>query len=98
MASKTWRYLALGYLVFYFVAIVIERHGIERAPMSPLERILTAPILLGFVVYGLQRGSLAGRFSSVDRSENPITFWTLVTLGFMYGVFLFCWGMADSFR
>jgi hypothetical protein len=97
MTSKTQRYLAVAYLVLYVVAIAIERHGLERGPMSPIERILTAPILWGFVVYGVQRGSVIGRCSWVNRSENPLTFWIIVTIEFLFGLFLFCWGIRDAF-
>lgn len=61
MTSKTLRYLAVAYLVFYLVAVAIERHGFERGPMSPIDRILTAPILWGFALYGVWRGSVMGR-------------------------------------
>ena len=98
MTSKTWRNLAVTYLAFYVVAIAIERHGIERGPMSPLERILTAPILWGFAVYGVLGGSVMGRFAWVDHSESPITFWIIVTSAFLFGLFLFCWGIRDAFQ
>jgi hypothetical protein len=98
MTSKTQRYLAGTYLVFYVVAIAIERHGLERGPMSPIERILTAPILWGFAVYGIQRGSVMGGFSWVDRSENPLIFWITVSFGFLFALFLICWGVRDAFH
>jgi hypothetical protein len=98
MTSRAQLYLAVTYLVFYVVAIAIERHGLERGPMSPLERILTAPILWGLAVYGVQRGSVMGRFSWIDRSESPIAFWLTVTFEFLFGLFLFCWGIRDAFQ
>ena len=98
MTSKSWRYLAVTYLVLYLVAIAIERHGLQRGPMSPIERIITAPILWGLAVYGVQSGSVMGRFSWVDRSENPLTFWIIVTFEFLFGLFLFCWGIRDAFQ
>jgi hypothetical protein len=85
MTSKTWRNLAVTYLVFCIVAIAIERHGLERGPMSPIEKILTAPILWGLAVYGYQRDSVMGRFSWIDRSEKPFSFWTLIAFEFLYG-------------
>ena len=45
MTRQTWGYLALAYLFFYGVAIVVERQGMARGSISPLERILTALIL-----------------------------------------------------
>jgi hypothetical protein len=87
MNRKTQLCLAATYLVFYVVAIAIERHGLERGPMSPVDRILTAPILWGFALYGVQRGSVMGRFSRIDRSANPFTFWITVTFEFLFGLF-----------
>jgi hypothetical protein len=98
MTNNSWRNLAVTYLALYMVAIAIERHGFERGPMSPIERILTAPILWGFAVYGFQRGSVLGRFSWIDRSEKPFSFWTLIAFEFLYGLFLFCWGIRDALR
>jgi hypothetical protein len=98
MTNNSWRNLAVTYLALYMVAIAIERHGFERGPMSPIERILTAPILWGFAVYGFQRGSVLGRFSWIDRSEKPFSFWTLTAFEFLYGLFLFCWGIRDALR
>jgi hypothetical protein len=95
MTGKTQRYLAVAYLVFYVVAIAIERHGFERGPMSPVERILTAPILWGFAVYGVQGGSAMGRFTWVDRCASPFAFWLIVTFEFLFGLLLFCWGIRD---
>jgi hypothetical protein len=98
MTSKRWRYLAVTYLVLYLVAIAIERHGLQRGPMSPIERIITATILWGLAVYGVQSGSVMGRYSWIDRSENPLTFWFIVTFEFLFGLFLFCWGIRDAFQ
>ena len=98
MTSKTWRNLAVTYLASYVVAIAIERHGLERGLMSPMERILTAPILWGFAVYGVLGGSVMGRLAWVDRPENPITFWIIVTVEMLFGLFLFCWGIYDAFQ
>jgi hypothetical protein len=98
MSSKTWRNLAVTYLVLCVVAFAIERHGLERGPMSPIEKILAAPILWGLAIYGLQRDSVMGRFSWIDRSEKPVSFWTLIAFEFLYGIFLFCWGIRDALR
>ena len=98
MTSKALRYLGFAYLVFYVVAIAIERHGFERGPMSPIERIFAAPILWGLAVYGVQSGSVMGRISLVDRSEKPSTFWVTVTIEFLFGIFIICWGIRDAFQ
>ena len=98
MTSKTWRYLAITYLALYVVAIAIERLGLKRGPMSPMDMILSAPILWGFALYGIQHGAVLGRYSWIDRSESPATFWILVTFGFLSGLFLFCWGIRDALR
>jgi hypothetical protein len=96
MTSRNWRYLTVTYLVFYVTAIAFERHGFERGPMSPMEKILSAPIMWGMAVHGVQGGSVMGRFSRVDRSEKPLTFWMIVTFQFLFGLFLFCWGIRDA--
>ena len=98
MTARGWRYLAAAYLIFYVAAVVIERHGLERSPMYPIEMILTAPIMWGFAVYGLQRGSVMARTSWVGCSENPLRFWSIIAFEFLFGLFLFFWGMRDAFR
>jgi hypothetical protein len=50
MSSKSWRYLAALYVVLYVVFVAIERHGLGRGPMSPIEKILAAPIMRGVAV------------------------------------------------
>ena len=89
---RIWRF------TLYVVVTAIERHGFERGPMSPLDKILAAPILWGFAVYGVQSGSAMGRISRIDRSEKPLTFWTILTFEFLYGLFIFFWGMRDALR
>src|ERR1700716_4007012 len=90
MTSTTRRYLAVTYLVFYVVAVPIERRGFGRGPMSPIDRILTAPILWCFVVYGVQTGSVMGRFflgrslrASIYRLDHRhvgVSVWTVFVL------------------
>jgi hypothetical protein len=63
-----------------------------------MDKILTAPILWGAAVYGILDGSVLSRLSWVDRSESPIGFWAIVTFKFLFGLFLFCWGIRDAFR
>jgi hypothetical protein len=98
MSSKSWRYLAALYVVLYVVFVAIERHGLGRGPMSPIDKILAAPVMWGIAVYGVRGGSVMGRFSWVDRDEKPVTFWTIITFEVLYGLFLFCWGMRDALR
>ena len=97
MTSRTQLYLAVTYLVFYVVAIAIERHGLERGPMSPLERILTAPILWGLAVYGVQAGFREGSFSWIAPSDRPFFFFPPLFFVFLVCFFLFWWGMLFSF-
>lgn len=96
--SQRWKYLAGTYLVFYVVTIAVEGHGFARGPMSPLDRLLTAPILWGFAAYGVQRGGLMGRIYGINRSLYPLRFWGLIALEFLCGLFLFCWGLRDALR
>jgi hypothetical protein len=98
MLSKRWKYLAATYLVFYVVIIAIEGHGFERGPMSPIARILTAPILWGFAAYGVQRGAVKGRIYWIDRWQYPFRFWSLITFELLFGFFLLCWGLRDLLR
>jgi hypothetical protein len=102
MADKAWRNLAIAYLAFFFVAITIERHGMEglarRGPMSPLELILAAPLSWGYGFYAIQRGSVWWRLSSTERSESPITFWSIVSFFLLFGVFLFSLGIHGLHR
>jgi hypothetical protein len=98
MTSKSWRILTIAYLIFYVLVIAIERHGFGRGPMSPIERVLIAPLLWCFAGYGLSSGFVSGRFSTVDRTENPVGFWSSITFMVLFGLFLFCWGIRDALR
>jgi hypothetical protein len=99
MDSRTWRNLGLAYLAFFLVAIAIARHGLEglarRGPMSPLELILAAPMLFGYGIYAAATGSVLWRWSSTERSENPVAFWCMVAFFVLFGVFLFSKGIHD---
>ena len=81
--------LTIAYLVFYVLVIAVERHGFGRGPMSPIERIFIAPLLWCFAGYGLASGFVAGRFSMVDRNENPAGFWSSITFMVLFGLFCF---------
>src|SRR6202042_618722 len=96
--SKKWRYLVIAYVAICLVAGVIEHHGFERGPMSPNDRIFAAPILWALAVDAIQNGAVMGRLSWVDRSERPTAFWLIVIFETLYGLFLFGWGVRDSFR
>ena len=98
MIDKTLRYIGLAYLVCYIGAIALSRHGFERGPMSAGQKMFAAPILWGLALYGVQSGSAMGRISWIDRSDKPSTFWAIVTFEFLYGLFLFCWGIRDGFK
>lgn len=96
MTQNTWRGIAVAYLSFYVIVIAWETHGLDRGPMSPLEKMLTAPILWGIAAHAVDRGSIWGRFSWIERSEKPVAFWLLVTFGFAFGLSLFFWGLRDA--
>jgi len=98
MSDKSWRYLAIGYGLLYAVFFVIERHGMGRAPMSPLERIFMAPILWGLAIHGLQHGAVRGRFSTVERARRPLAFWLNILFYSLFGLLLFGWGVRDACR
>jgi len=86
------------YLAFFAIVVVIEGHGFTRRPMTPIERILIAPILWAIAVQGVQSGSVMGRFARVERQDSPIYFWTLVSIAFVAGLFVFAWGLHDAFH
>jgi hypothetical protein len=96
--STGWRWATAIYVAFFIIVVLIEGHGFSHRPMTPIERILTAPFLWGIAIHGLQEGSTMGRFARVDRSESPIYFWTLVTVQIIAGFFVFGWGLRDAFR
>lgn len=98
MTTKTWRLFAIAYLILYVAAIAIERHGLKRGPMSAMDMMLIAPIFWGLAVYGIQNGYVRGRFSRVECSESPLTFWINITVYFLIRLGFFCWGIRDAFR
>lgn len=98
MSDKAWRFLAIGYGLFYAVFFAIERHGMERAPMSALERIFMAPILWGLALHALQHGALRTRFSTIDRAGRPVAFWLNILFYSLFGLLLFGWGVRDACR
>jgi hypothetical protein len=98
MIDQTLRYIGLAYLVCYIGAIALSRHGFERGPMSPGEKIFAAPILWGLAALGIRSGSVMGRIFRVDRADKPSTFWVIVTFELLYGTFLFGWGLRDALR
>lgn len=88
----------VGYLVFYLAAMTLEHHGTtfdKNQPASPLDKILFAPVMFGLVFYGLQTSSLPGRFTTIQRSEKPFTFWFNLIFYLLYGLFMLGWGLAD---
>jgi hypothetical protein len=90
MTEKTWWFTVGAYLVFFLGFIFVERHGMQRAPMSSIDKVLVAPICWGFAFYGIQTGYVRGRFSRVERSESPFTFWLNIAFYSVVG-FLFFW-------
>lgn len=98
MSDRAWRFLAIGYGLFYAVFFVIERHGMARAPMSPLERIFMVPILWGLALHGLQQGAVRARFSTIDRARRPAAFWLHILFYSLFGLLLFAWGVRDACR
>ena len=99
MTDKTWRYIAIAYAVVCALALLIESRVSHLEPMaSPMDKILLAPILWGFAAYGVWSGYVRGRFSRVERSESPITFWVNIAFLVLFGLIMFCWGVRDAFQ
>lgn len=97
MTDKALRNLAITYVVLYVLIIVIERHNLPRgAPMSTMDELLTAPICWGFATYGVLAGYVRGRFSRVERSESPVTFWINIGFYVLVGLLFFGAGIRDA--
>jgi hypothetical protein len=98
MSDKTRRFLLIAYLLLCAVAIAIEQHISKREPISsPMDKILLAPLVWGFAVYGIQEGYVRGRLSRVERSYSPITFWINIAVYLLIGLVSFYWGVSDAF-
>jgi hypothetical protein len=96
--SKSWRWGIVIYLALFAIVVAIEGKGLAHRPMTPLERILAAPMLWALAIHGVQSGSVMGRLAQVQRDESPIYFWTIVSSAFVAGLFLFVWGLRDAFH
>jgi hypothetical protein len=89
------RYLEITYLIIFVAVSALDWHAVWRGPMSPMEKILVAPILWGLAAHGICHGSALGRWSQIDRSQRPYSFWTIVIFELLFGLFLFCWGVRE---
>jgi hypothetical protein len=97
MTERKWLYLAIAYAAFCAIAIAAESHRLHHEPMSTaMDKLLVAPFGWGFAAYGLQFGYVYGRFSRVERSESPFTFWINIAFYFLFGLFLFYWGAQQA--
>jgi hypothetical protein len=98
MTEKFLRNLAIAYVALYILIIVSERHGLPRGtPMSTMDEFITAPICWGFATYGVLAGYVRGRFSRVERSESPVTFWINIGFYVLVGLLFFGAGIRDAF-
>jgi hypothetical protein len=98
MYSKTQVRIALAYLAFFVVGVCVEKHGLQRGPMTPVEALLAAPIPFGVSVFAIQNGRIPGKFSAFDRDDEPVCFWITVTAGMVVAVLLFGWGALSLLR
>lgn len=94
MSNKSWIVLAIAYFAFCALITVIEGPGIHHEPLSTrLDKLLVVPMWWGFMVHDIQYGEVRGRFSRVDRTESPITFWVNIAVYFLLGIFFFWWAI-----
>jgi hypothetical protein len=98
VSNRSWIWLGVTYVGLYLLVMGVERHGFDRGPLSPADKIFFAPIVWGVAAHGIQSGSFRGRFSWVDRDEQPFSFWTTITFEILYGIFMFGWGIRDALR
>jgi hypothetical protein len=96
LTVRTWRILGIAYVLLFLAYSAIQRHGLKRGPMSPMELMLLAPIFWGLTVYCVQFGYVRGRFSRVERSDSPFTFWLNILFIAGVGFVSFGWGLHDS--
>jgi hypothetical protein len=94
ISDKTLHYLAAAYLVLFLVVSGVENHGLRRAPTTPLQLILIAPMLWFLGLITIQRGSVLWVVVAVQRSKNPGLFWSITTLIFLLGLIFACVGCA----
>ncbi len=97
LTDSSWRVLGFGYLIFCAVVVAVERHFGASETMSILDRFLVVPAGWGFAVHGIQSGYVRGRFSLVERSESPVTFWINIAFYLLVGLFFFGWGLLGIF-
>jgi hypothetical protein len=96
LTLRTWRILGVAYGLFFITYSAIQRHGLKRGPMSPMELMLLAPIFWGLALCCVQIGYVRGRFSRVERSDSPFTFWLNILFIAGVGFISFGWGLLDA--
>ncbi len=98
MFTKTQRKILFAYLVFFVLIVLLERHGFRLDPLTPLELVLFSPIFFAFAVFAIQNESFRGGFSTIDRSDRPLTFWFGVAFALFDGLAFLGWGIRDALR
>lgn len=101
MTSTVWRIALTAYVVFYCVAIALERHGLanffHHGPMTASELFLTAPFFWGYTAYALQSGSIHGtsrwHVTTIERDDRPAAYWLAVAFYFSYGALMIVLGL-----
>lgn len=101
MTNTRWRIAFAVYVIFWFLAIAMEHHGLmaifHRAPMTALDLFLTVPFFWGYVIYALQNRlvhwTIRWRLTPIERDDRPIGYWLTVAVYFLYGAFLIVLGL-----
>lgn len=101
MTDTRWRIALAVYVIFWFLTIAMEHHGLtaifHREPMTGLDLILTVPFFWGYGIYALQNRlvhwTTRRRLTVIERDDRPIGYWLIVAIYFLYGVFLLALGL-----
>jgi hypothetical protein len=89
MMSKGQIKFLVGYCIFMLLFTQLLQHSHRyQALLEPLAALFGSVLPICISVFAIKNGWAMGRIHSVDRDENPISFWLLVVMGFGIGVYL----------
>lgn len=79
----------VGYCIFMLLFTQLLQHSHRyQALLEPLAAMFGSVLPICISALAIKNGWAMGRIHSVDRDENPISFWLLVVMGFGIGVYL----------
>jgi hypothetical protein len=95
---KSQAKLLVGYCIFMLVMTQLLQHSpMHKDLIEPLAALFGSMLPIAISLFAIRNGWAMGRTSQFDRKESPVTFWLLVTLGFVVGGYLLIqgvWGLA----